>query len=470
MKRFVLAGAFAVAGQATMAADGTPTWPQFRGTVAAGTAEGNVPVQIGSDKNVKWKVAVPPGFSSPVVWNDKLFLTAFDANKLYTIAYDRGTGKELWRKEAPAKKIEAYHKTEGSPAASTVATDGEKVVAYFGSAGVFCYDFAGTEQWRYELPTAETGFDFGSGSSPVIADGKVILARDLKADQRLIALDLKSGSKVWEKPRVGFATGWSTPAIWDTPQGKQIALPGYGRMVGYDLATGDEKWSVAGMPSACCTTPVPVNGMLLFAGWSPGEDFKMPAFEKLIEGNDTDGDGKLSKAESEKSFIAGFFDNNDPNKDGVITKDEWEAAGKFMAKANNSAFLLKPGGSGDVSATHVVWKVKKGLPYVPTPLAYNGLVYTANMRGMVSAFDLKTGKDAYLEENVGLTGIYASPIAVNNHVYYFGLDGAVVVLKAGDIPEVAFRGKLGERVAATPAVAENTLYVRTAKHLYAFGK
>ena len=448
-------------------------WPQFRGPAASGVADPQTPpVKIGPDQSVKWKVACPPGFSSPIVVGDLLVLTAFEGGKLFTVAYDRGTGAEKWRAAAPAQKIEAYHKTEGSPAASTPASDGTRVVSYFGSSGLFCYDLAGKELWRVELPAAVSGFDFGSGSSPVVADGKVLLARDLSNDARLLAFDLATGKPAWEAKREGKATTWSSPAVWDTPAGKQVVLPGYGRMVGYDLATGKEKWSVSGMPSACCTTPVPVGGDLLFAGWSPGDsDFKLPSFDDLIKGADADGDGRLSKAESEKSFIAGFFDNNDTNKDGFITREEWDAAGKFMSAARNSAFVLKPGGSGELSGTsQVSWRqTKGGLPYVPTPLAYRGQVYTANMRGQVSARDLASGKESYLDENVGLTGVYASAVGANGHVYWFGLDGTTVVLKAGgDLPEVAQKTKFGERVAATPAVADNTLYVRTATKLYAF--
>src|SRR5579885_3424105 len=118
------------------AADPAP-WPQFRGPGGSGVAAGQKPpVEFGPQKNVKWKVAVPPGVSSPVIAGGKLFLTAFAGGKLYTLAYDRADGKELWRREAPAAAIEAYHKTEGSPAASSCATDGERVVSYFGSCGL----------------------------------------------------------------------------------------------------------------------------------------------------------------------------------------------------------------------------------------------------------------------------------------------------------------------------------------------
>ena len=468
---FRLSVAAALGAAAVQAGD--PGWPQFRGPAGAGIADdAKLPAEIGPTKNVKWKVGVPAGFSSPVVAGDRIVLTGFDNGKLYTIAYDRADGKEAWRAEAPAKTIEPYHKTEGSPAASTPATDGERIVSYFGSCGLFCYDLAGKELWRLEMPTAQTQNDFGSGTSPVLADGIVYLVRDVSKGPKLYALDAKTGAVVWEKSRDGFPTGWGSPVLWDTKDGKQLVVPGGLKLVAYDAKTGAEKWSVAGLAAVDCTTPVVTpDGTLIYAAWSPGgsPEFKMPTYDEILKQGDADKDGAINEAESENTFLKGFFHSNDTNKDGKFTRDEWDTQLKFLNSGKNVAVAVTPGGSGDVSATNVVWKATKGLPYVPSPLVYRGQMYTVNMRGLVSATDAKTGKDVYLEENVGLTGSYASPVAADGNVYVFGLDGTLVVLKAGDSADVAYRAKFGERVAATPAVAGDAMYVRTAKHLYAFG-
>src|SRR5689334_10262320 len=135
----------------------TLSWPRFRGPNGSGVATGEVPpVDIGPDKNVKWKVAVASGLSSPIIAGDKLILTAVDRGELFTIAYSRSSGAEGWRAKAPASQLEAHHETEGSPAASTCATDGERIVSYFGSCGLCCYDLLGKELWRIELPPALT--------------------------------------------------------------------------------------------------------------------------------------------------------------------------------------------------------------------------------------------------------------------------------------------------------------------------
>src|SRR5262249_61865595 len=137
--------------------------------------------------------AVPAGLSSPIVVGNELVLTAFEAGKLYTVAYDRTDGHEAWRKEAPAKQIEVHQKTEGSPAASTSATDGERIVSYFGSCGLFCYDLDGKELWKFEMPPALNGA-FGSGVSPIIADGLVVLVRDEVRNSRILVVAVATGS------------------------------------------------------------------------------------------------------------------------------------------------------------------------------------------------------------------------------------------------------------------------------------
>jgi outer membrane protein assembly factor BamB len=458
----------------------TPTWPQFRGPGASGIADDqHPPVEIGPDKNVKWKAVTPSGSSSPVIVGDKLVLTAFDDGKLYTIAYSRADGREQWRAEAPATQIELYQKNEGSPAASSCATDGRQIVSYFGSCGLFCYDLAGKELWRHVLPTATTLGDFGTGVSPILVDGTVVLLRDEMKDPTILALDAATGQVKWEKKRQS-RSGFSTPVVWDAPTGKQIIAAGYGQMIAYDLATGDEVWHVEGMPSVCCASPVvAADGILYYAGWSPGDardkDFKMPSFDELLAQNDADAnhDGILSKEESKKTMIKDFFENQDQNHDGLLTRDEWDGMLKFISAAKNSAFALKLGGTGNLTETNILWQKTVGLPYVASGIAYRGQYVLVKDGGIVTAYDAKSGDVLYTKRVAAAGSYYASPVAADGQIYLASLtDGAVTVLKAGAAqPEiVAENPPLGERMSATPAIADDTLYVRTAGHLWAFAK
>ncbi len=450
-------------------------WPQFRGPNGSGVAEGQKPpVEFGPDKNLKWKAPAPSGMSSPIVAGDKLVITAFEDGKLYTVAYDRAHGKEAWRAQAPAAKIEAYHKTEASPAASTPATDGKRIVSYFGSCGLFCYDLAGKELWRLELPTAVMLGNFGTGVSPIIADGMVILLRDVVKDAKIMAVDLASGKPKWERKRLS-PVSYGTPVVVETPAGKQIVAPGHARMIAYDLETGEEKWTVNGIPAGSCNSPVAADGLVFFAGGSPGaeEGFKMPTFDELLKQFDKDGDGAISKAEAQASPFKDFFDNQDANMDGKLTRDEWDTMMKFMSEGKNAAMAVKTDGAGDVTKSRVLWKKTKGLPHVPSAIAYRGQCLMVKDGGVVTAYDAKTGELVYQERAAEAGRYYASPVAANGYVYFTALDdGTVTVLKAGSkkAEVAATNPKLGERVAATPAIADDTLYIRTAGHLYAFSE
>jgi outer membrane protein assembly factor BamB len=327
------------------------------------------------------------------------------------------------------------------------------------------------------MPTAVTWGEFGSGVSPILADGLVILVRDELKGSRILGLNAANGALQWEITRQS-PISYCTPVVWETPAAKQVVAVGIGRMIGYDVKTGQEAWFVAGMPAGPCASPVVAADKVFFAGWSPGgpddKQRQMPAFDAVLKDADADKDGALSKAEAQKTPFKDSFDALDFNKDGKITQDEWNRVLKLLSQAKNSVFALSPGGTGDISGSHILWKKLKGLPYVPSAIVYRGQVVTIKDGGLVSAYDAKTGEEIYIQERVAAPGrYYASPVAANRHIYFTSLDdGTVTVLKGGTAkPEVVARNpKLNERVSATPAIADNTLYLRTESKLYAFAE
>ena len=449
-------------------------WPQFRGPNASGiSVSAKPPAVFAPGTNQLWKTSVPPGMSSPCVWRDKIFLTGFDDGKLLTICYQRNNGKLLWKQAVTPEKLEEFHPTEGSPAASTVATDGKSVVSYFGSCGLICYDMKGKELWRHQLPTAQTSGSFGSGCSPVIVDGLVLVNRDQVANCSLLAVDLKTGKKVWETARPDVVQSFGTPIFWKNNGVNEVVMSGSLKLKGYDLKTGVERWSLAGMPSFTCTTPVLGDGMLFFAGWAPGKEAgTMPSFSDMAAGADKDKDGAITLEESKAIGMSSFFKAMDVNADGKITAEDLDTMKANMSKGENVLVAVKPGGKGVLAESIVAWKQTRGLPYVSSPLFYDGRVYLVKDGGIASCYDAKTGQAYYQQERLNALGnYYASPVAADGRIYVESLDGKLTVLQAGgDTPKVLHHADFGERISATPALVGNAIYIRTATTLYAFGK
>jgi outer membrane protein assembly factor BamB len=448
-------------------------WPQFRGPNASGYSEtANPPAVIGSAEGALWQVEVPWSPSSPCIWEDQIFLTAYNQGALETRAHDRKSGRLLWSRPVRVPVLEDYHSTDGSPAASTPATDGKRVVSYFGSFGLICYDFEGEEQWRYPLPLALSGGRYGSGTSPIIAGGRVVLNRDQDMDSSLLALDVRSGERLWEVPRPAFRGGFGTPVIWQNQGRNEVVLPGSMQLKGYDLADGGEIWSVGGVSAFVCTTPVVGRGRLFFGAWCPGQadsslPMDWPTFQQQMDKN---GDGRVLLSEFDKA-TADFLRGVDFNRDDEVSDEDLALMREAAKRAANVLLAVEPGGRGDITSSHVKWRYKRGLPYVPSPLYLDGRVYFVKDGGMVSSLDAVSGEAYYAQERIGAAGsYYASPVAADGRIYLASLPGKVTVIKAGgDHPEVLHQADFKERIFATPALVGRNLYVRTEKRLYAFG-
>ncbi len=453
-------------------AEGSEGWSRFRGPNGSGVAEGQKPpVEIGPNKNVKWRVAAPAGHSSPIIAGDKLIITAFENGRLYTIAYYRATGKLAWKADARAAAIERFQRDAASPATATPATDGKRIVVYFGSCGLICYNIAGKELWRHKMTVAEIYGDYGSGVSPIIAAGSVILVRDVNNGSSIRALDLATGKPKWETKRLSRMS-WCTPVLWNTSAGSQVVSAGHGAMIGYDAKTGEEKWTVRAMPSGCASSPVAADGKLYFAGWTPGaagdESSAMPTFDSMLKDMDKDKDGILSRAEAGKA-LGSFFDNYDLNRDGKVTREEYEDQVNLLLEGKNGVYALKPGGSGDITDTHMLWKASRGMGYIPTAIVYRGQLVMVKDGGIVTGLDAKTGSALYVERLNAPGEYFASPVAANGYIYFASSRGTITVLKPGATSaKVVAKTGMDDKIAATPAIADNAIYIRTNKSLYAF--
>ena len=448
-------------------------WPQFRGPGGLGIAadSADVPVEFGPEKNVVWKTPLASGHSSPVLWGDRIFLTTFDEGKLAAVCLDRGRGRILWSRAVPAEKVEQVHRIS-SPAAATPCTDGARVYFHFGSFGVIAFDFAGTEVWRHPLPLPVN--DFGTGASLILAGGKLIVLRDQDVGSFLLALDPANGKPLWRTERPGFFRGHSTPFLWQHDGAEEIVITGAIRLTSYDPATGRERWSTAGLSRVANATPTAAGSMLFASSWNVGADatgrMELPPFSDFAAAQDRNADGALSEDDFPPGQLRSRFTQLDADKDGRVTRSEWDAYVPIVAKAENSLLAVRAGGRDDVAASHVVWKKTRGLPYVASPLHYDGRIYTIKSGGMASCFDAATGEEKWLEQRVGIFGdFYASPIAAAGKVFLAAQNGTIAVLAAGDAFQIVATNPLGEPIFATPAIADGRLYVRTASHLYCFG-
>lgn len=462
---------FLILGAVATGYGATPAWPAFRGPNSSGvSSDATPPVKIGPTNGVLWKITVPWSPSSPCAWDEKVFVTTFAEDELQTRCYQRKDGKLAWSQGVKPEKLEMFHRTESSPAASSPATDGQRVVSYFGSFGLVCYDLAGKELWRHTLPMALSLGGYGTGTSPLIAKNLVIVSLDRDEGSSLLAVDLSTGQKVWESPRPDSYGSFGTPIFWRNDEVDEVVLPGSLKLKGYSLKTGKEDWVVEGVTAFACTTPVAGNRKLFFAAWSDGKaDEPLPPFEKFLERFDKNKDGVVSLDEFDepsRDFYRGF----DVNRDGKIDKTDWDQLTAAVAKGENVLVAVKPGGHGNISQTHVAWRATRGLPYVASPLFYDGRIYMVKNGGLISSLDAETGKPFYSQERLDAGGnYYSSPVAANGRIYLASLPGKVTVIKAGgDKPEILHQAEFGERVLASPALVGNNLYLRTQTSLYAF--
>ena len=316
-----------------------------------------------------------------------------------------------------------------SPAGATPATDGESVYVYFGSYGLVSYDLNGNLKWERRLPLPEN--PYGAVSSPIVA-GELLVLNHQGKEAYLLGVNRRDGRTVWKTDRSMLQYGWSTPVHWHHDGIDEIVVLGGDfkpnqRLMAYNLADGAERWWVGGLPPSGKSTPVIGEGLLFLAA----PDIIL---ETAAERRDPD-------------RAAQFYANN---------------AARVMA--------VRPGTKGELSHANIAWSERKGVPGVPSPLYYNGRLYTFQNGGIVYCRVATTG-ELFYTARLGVPGYYyASPVAADQKVYIASEEGVVVVLDAGEKFNVLAMNKLDGAILATPALVDRKIYVRTANHLYAFGK
>lgn len=447
-------------------------WPQFRGPNGSGQCScGRLPTEFGPQKNVLWKTELPVGNSSPVLVGDRIFLTASEGDDLITMCLSRTTGKVQWKRSVRASRREALH-TLNHRAAPTPVTDGKNIFTFFGDFGLVAYDFEGKERWQ--LPLGPFNNLHGMAASPVYVDGKVILVCDQDTNAFIVAVDAETGKIAWKTER-DVSHGFSTPIIYRPTRGPaQIIAPGAYQLTAHSVRDGERLWFVRGLTWQPKSAPVIDGDVLYFNGWAPGgdagEQFQLPTFAEAAEAADANHDGKLSQSELPKPWQpTGTWRAIDFDQDGFLNEREWMF---FRARrsARNGMMAVKLGGSGDVTASHVLWRFEKSLPDVPAPLVYKDVVFLVRSGGIATSLNAKTGQ---VLKQARLTGAiedyYSSPIGTDDKVYVASQHGKVVVMRAAGDWEILAINEFESDIYATPAIGDGRMYIRTRDALYAIG-
>ncbi len=428
-------------------------WPSFRGIAASGIGDGKATPttwNASTGTGVKWKTAIAGlGHSSPVIWGDLVCVTTATSEGdqslkvgLYgdiapvndttekawkVVCLDKNTGAQKWERELRRGVPAVKRHTKATHANSTLATDGERIVAFLGSEGLHALDMKGRPLWSKDFGVLESGYfmfpaaQWGFASSPIIHEGRVIVQADVFKGSFVAAFDAKTGKEIWRTARADVPT-WSTPAVYTgsgLPRAEsrgpaQVIVNGWKHIGGYDLKTGKELWKMTGGGDIPVPTPIVAHGLIYI----------------------TNAHGPASPV-----------------------------------------FAIKPTATGDISLPadartneHIVWSQNREGAYMQTPLVYGDYLYVCRDNGVLSVYDARTGERKYQQRLAdGKTGFTASAIAANDKVYYTSEEGGVYVVKAGPAFELLAENTLGEIAMATPAISEGVLFFRTKGNLVAIG-
>jgi outer membrane protein assembly factor BamB len=403
----------ATAGSVSMvtpAGEAQQYWPRWRGPGGQGLATGTGYPDTWSDvQNVIWRSDVPGrGHSSPIVWRDRIFLTTGHADgRVSVLSFNRADGKLLWETTGPDRTPERTHQ-KNSVASPTASTDGSRVYASFGNKGIMAVDFAGKLLWHRSLGTFNNYH--GTAGSPLLYKDRLIVFQDHAGGSQgsafVAALDTATGKTLWRTERSG-TVGWSTPIALRAADHDEIIVSSQHRVQAYNPDNGAEIWSCRGNLFEVIPTPVVGHGMVFCSSGRAGP-----------------------------------------------------------------TLAIRPGGKGDITATHVAWQTPKGSPFVPSPLLYGDTLYLVNdMTSIATAIRAATGETLW-QGRLGVAtreGFSASPVGVDNKVFFTNDDGETFVVKAGAAFELVRVNPLKAKVLASPALVDGRWYFRTEQQLVAIG-
>jgi outer membrane protein assembly factor BamB len=421
-------------------------WPAFRGYMSSGVLDNaNLPETFDPDKmiNIRWKIEIPGlGLSSPVIWNNKLFITTAisaadkegfkpgiygditpvndsSVHEWKVYCFDKNTGKMLWDRTSYKGIPKMKRHPKSTHANTSVATDGKYVVAFFGSEGLYCYDMNGKPIWQksfgllksvfYMVKSAEWEF----ASSPIIHNGVLIVQCDVLENSFVAAYDVKTGKELWKTQRDEYP-GWCTPNIYTNAGKTYVALNGFKHRGGYDFETGKEVWKMSGGGDIQIPTPVTGNDLIYF--------------------------------------------NSAHGRSSPIIAVKTSATGDITLKAN------------ETSNESIQWSQPQGGSYMHTLLLYKNHLYNVNWNGNVVCLDPLTGKQIFNGKLGKTKSFIASPVASDGKIYIIDEEGTVYIMQDGDSFNLLSEIHFSDNCLTAPAITDGMIFFRTQKYLFAVGK
>ena len=426
--------------------DPTLQWPGYRGYMASGVLDNaDLPEAFDLQKmiNIRWKVEIPGlGLSSPVIWDNKLFITTAvskadkkgfrpgiygdiepvddsSEHEWKVLCFDKNSGEQIWERTSCKGIPKMKRHPKSTHANTSVATDGKYVVVFFGSEGLYCYDLNGNLQWQKNFGVLKSVFfieksaEWEFASSPIIHDGVVIIQCDVLENSFLAAFDVKTGQELWKTQRDDYP-GWCTPNIYTNAGKTYVVVNGYKHRGGYDFRTGEEVWKMSGGGDIPIPTPIVDNGVIYFNS-AHGQSSPIIAVSTSATGDIT-----LGENESKNDYVK--------------------------------------------------WSLPRGGSYIHTILFYRNRLYNVNWNGTVMCLDPTNGNEIFRTKLGKSKSFIASPVASDGKIYIVDEEGTVYIIQDGDRFILLGEIPLNDICMTAPSITDGAIFFRTQKYLIAVGK